>query len=135
MHRRTLPAALLFGICAAAAPGSADAQEKAPQPARVLPGVRADGVIQLPNQWSLRPAGKQVELGDFPVNLALHPGGQWLAALHAGHGAHEIIVVNLKTQNVASRVELDQTFYGLCFAPDGNKLYASGGEYEVVHAF
>src|SRR5262249_40586467 len=82
-----------------------------------------------------RPAGRQLELGDFPVNLALHPGGQWLAALHAGYGTHEIVVVNLKSQRIASRVQLDQSFYGLCFAPDGSKLYASGGEFEIVHAF
>jgi DNA-binding beta-propeller fold protein YncE len=101
----------------------------------VLPGVQPGGAIQLPNQWSLRPAGRQVELGNFPVNLALHPDGRWLAALHAGHGTHEIMVLDLKRQKVVSRVSLDQTFYGLCFAPDGRTLYASGGEYEVVHAF
>ena len=37
----------------------------------------------LPNQWSLRPAGKQLELGVFPVNIALHPSGRWLAVLLA----------------------------------------------------
>lgn len=135
MDRRLLPSVLLSGLCVAVSPHRGEAQEKSPRLARVLPGVRADGVIQLPNQWSLRPAGKQVELGDFPVNMALHPGGRWLAALHAGHGAHEIIVVNLKTQKIASRIELDQTFYGLSFSPDGSNLYASGGEFEVVHAF
>ncbi len=36
---------------------------------------RASGwVVLLPNQWSLRPAGRQVPLGDFPVNIAMHPG-------------------------------------------------------------
>ena len=30
---------------------------------------------------------------------------------------------------------LEQTFYGLCFAPDGKTLFASGGEFEVVHAW
>src|SRR5207302_265014 len=25
--------------------------------------------------------------------------------------------------------------YGLCFSPDGRQLFASGGEYEVVHAY
>jgi hypothetical protein len=101
----------------------------------MLPGIQPNGSILLPNQWSLRPAGKQIELGDFPVNLALHPGGRWLAALHAGYGEHEIIIVELKRQKVRSRVSLDQTFCGLCFSPDGRRLFASGGEFEVVHAF
>jgi DNA-binding beta-propeller fold protein YncE len=109
-------------------------EKSAPPAAPLLPGVRADGFIQMPNQWSLRPAGKQVELGDFPVNLALHPSGRWLAAIHSGYGEHEVMIVDLKTTRVVSRVNLDQTFYGLCFAPDGSKLYASGGEFEIVHA-
>jgi DNA-binding beta-propeller fold protein YncE len=107
------------------------------RPPRVLPGMRADGAIQLPNQWTIRPAGKQLVLGDFPVNIALHPSGRWLAVLHAGWGTHEIILVALEKryQRVVSRVPLAQTFYGLCFSPDGKRLFASGGEYDVVHTF
>jgi len=45
-------------------------------------------------------------------------------------------VVHLKRQRIVSRVALAQTWYGgLCFSPDGKQLYASGGEFEVVHAF
>src|SRR5215207_5526081 len=85
---------------------------------RVLPGLLADGSVQLPNQWKLRPAGKQVEVGNFPVNLALHPSGQYLAVLHAGWGDHEVLILDLNKarQRVVSRVVVDQTFYGLCFS-------------------
>jgi DNA-binding beta-propeller fold protein YncE len=110
------------------------------EPARpkevVLPGAQSDGSIRLPSTWSIRPAGLQVELGDFPVNLALHPQRKWLAVLHAGYGAHEIQMVELGVKpSVRSRVTLPQTFYGLAFSPDGKTLFASGGEFEVVHAF
>ncbi|HXG09365.1 MAG TPA: alkaline phosphatase family protein [Gemmataceae bacterium] len=116
--------------------GEQQAPVKPPTPARVLPGVQPDGNILLPNQWSLRPAGRQLVLGDFPVNLALHPSGRWLAALHAGYSDHEIIIVDLKDKpRVVNRVVLEQTFYGLCFSADGRRLFASGGEFEVVHAF
>src|SRR5262249_37456997 len=132
---RALPASL---ICAcfiwAAANGTEPDSQLAPQ-GRVLPGLQPGGAVQLPNQWSLRPAGKHLELGDFPVNLALHPSRLWLAALHAGQSEHEVIVIDLKRQKIANRVTLDQAFYGLCFSPDGKTLFASGGEYEVVHAF
>jgi len=103
----------------------------------VLPGVLLDGSVQLPNQWKLRPAGKAMELGDFPVNVAMHPSGQFVAVLHAGMREHEIIIVALEKtrQRITSRKIVDQTFYGLCFAPDGKKLFASGGEFEVVHEF
>lgn len=102
---------------------------------RTLPGVRPDGTVQLPNQWSLKPAGRQIALGDFPVNLALHPGGRWAAALHGGYGEHEIAIVDLKSNVVVSRATLKQTYLGLCFSPDGEQLFASGGELEVIHRF
>jgi DNA-binding beta-propeller fold protein YncE len=118
-----------------AEPLPADAKPAAP--ARILPGIQADGSIRLPNAWSLRPAGKHLEIGDFPVNSALHPSGDWLVVQHAGYSDHEIVVIQVKgeRQRVVCRVPIAQTFYGLCFSPDGNTLYVSGGEYEVVHAY
>jgi sugar lactone lactonase YvrE len=113
------------------------APKRAAAPRRVLPGVQPTGEVRLPNGWSLRPAGKQLVLGDFPVNLALHPSGRYLAVLHAGYGTHEVVIVALDRgrEQVTCRVPLRQTWYGLCFAPDGKTLYASGAEFEVVHAF
>ena len=62
--------------------------------------------------------GKQRELGDLPVNTALHPSGKWLAVLHAGFGTHEVLIVepDPKRPHVVSRVTLRQTFNGLAFA-------------------
>src|SRR5438445_10761631 len=95
----------------------ADEPVKTKTTPRTLPGVEPGGLIRLPNQWAIRPAGKHIELGDFPVNTALHPSGQWLAVLHAGHGDHEVIIVDLdpKRPRIVSRAIIDQTFYGVCF--------------------
>ena len=100
----------------------------------MLPGVRPGGEVLLPNQWSLRPAGKQLALGDFPVNLALHPGGDSLAVLHAGYGTHEVVIIRTDAgkEKITCRVPLDQVFYGLAWSPDGATLYVSGGEFEVM---
>lgn len=104
---------------------------------RVLPGLRKDGFVQLPNQWSLKPAGRQLELGDLPVNIAIHPTGEYAAVLCAGYREHEVIVVDLNPERtrVLSRVQIDQAFYGLAFSNDGKQVFASGGEFEVVHVF
>lgn len=100
-----------------------------------VPGIRDDGSVLLPNQWSLRPVGKQVEMGDFPVNIALHPSGQYAAVLHCGYGPHEIVIVKIPNGAVVSRVPLDTAFYGLAFAHDGKSLFASGAAGEQVHRF
>ncbi len=131
---RLLALFLVIGVCHSTWAG----EPKKPLNKRpTLPGVEADGTIRLPNTWSIKPTGQQVEVGDFPVQIALHPNGQWLAVLHAGHGAHEVMIVDVRKEKegIRSRVVLDQTFYGLAFSPDGKTLFASGGEFEVVHAF
>src|SRR5262245_12072211 len=132
MRRQSVASAvLLTGLCAAllvAIGRGREQQEPAgliarPAPARVLPGLQADGFVQLPNQWRLRPAGTQIDLGDFPVNMALHPDGRFLAVLHAGYREHEVAVVDLAgaRPRIVSRAVIEQAFYGLCFAPDGRR--------------
>src|SRR5262245_41591777 len=73
------------------------------EPSVVWPGRKADGSVLLPNQWSLRPVGRQLELGDFPVNIAIHPGGKFAAILHCGYGEHEIVVVDIAGNKIVSR--------------------------------
>ena len=55
--------AALFAIAAGALSALALQPMVAPSD---LPGVRPDGTVLLPNQWSLHPLGRQVELGIFP---------------------------------------------------------------------
>jgi DNA-binding beta-propeller fold protein YncE len=98
-----------------------------------LPGLLGSGLTLLHNQWSLNPAGTHLELGDFPVDIALHPGGAYAAVIHSGQSTHEVVIVQLKDRSIVTRVTIPQSFYGLCFSPDGSRLFASGGEYDVVH--
>jgi Phosphoesterase family/Lactonase, 7-bladed beta-propeller len=114
--------------------------DKDEQPAKrriTLPGVEADGGVRLPNSWSIKPVGKQIELGDFPISIALHPSGKWAAILHAGYGDHEIIIVDLtrKKERIKSRVVIEQTFGGISFVGNGDQLYVGGGEFDVIHHF
>src|SRR5579859_5557136 len=99
------------------------------------PGRKPDGSVLLPNQWWLRPVGRQVPLTDFPVNVAVHPDGRFAAVLHSGYSDHEIQVVNLASAKVVFRVKVHESFYGLEFSADGRKLFCSGAGDEVVHAF
>jgi DNA-binding beta-propeller fold protein YncE len=100
-----------------------------------LPGKKADGSVLLPNQWSLRPVGKQIELRDFPINIAVHPGGRFLAVLHSGYSAHQVSIVDLKKGEAVSHAALAQSFYGLEFSHDGSRLFCSGAGEERIHSF
>ena len=108
------------------------AEAKAPPK---LPGPQPGGETLLPMQWSLKPAGSQLIVGDFPVNIVLHPHEPFAAVMHSGYGEHEIVIVDLKTRKIASRTKIPQGFYGLCFDPEGKRLFASGGETQFVHQF
>ncbi len=101
----------------------------------IWPGLQPSGATLLPTGWSLKPAGTQLTVGDFPVHVATHPNGRWAAVMHSGYRDHEIVVVNTAAVEVVSRVVLPQTFYGLAFNPAGDRLYASGAEDEVVYQF
>jgi DNA-binding beta-propeller fold protein YncE len=138
MHRWLLLAALLIGIFTALSPAQQGDKEQPATRTLTLPGVEPDGSIRLHTGWKLMPAGKQFELGDYPVNMVLHPSGDFLAVLHCGHTQHEIMVVDLKAtgkHRIVSQTSIAQGFYGLCFDKSGETLYASGGEHDVVHAF
>ena len=126
-----------LALLAAAANLAASVETKLPaaHPPQLWPGPQSDGSMLLPNQWSLRPAGKQIELGDFPVNVAVHPGGQFAAVLHCGYSQHEVVVVNLAEGRIVSRTGIPESFYGITFAPEGRRLYCSGASGEVIHAF
>ena len=114
---------------------AAPALAAAPRPSGLWPGLQPDGTMLLPNQWSLRPAGVQIQLGDFPVNAALTPDGRYAAVLHCGYDRHEIMIVDLTTRTVADQAALGEAFYGIAFSPDGHQLYCGGASMEVVYYF
>src|ERR1035437_4497786 len=132
---RMSAACLALVACRNVAP---DSSPKRSGPARVsveIPGAREDGSVLLPNQWSLRPAGREVALGDFPVNIAMHPDGQFAAGLHRGYGPPEVVVVRVSTGKIVSRTPIEIAFYGLALARDGKSLYVSGAAGELVYRF
>ncbi len=100
-----------------------------------IPGPQADGTVLLPNQWSLRPAGKQIVVGDFPASMAMHPEGKFAAILHCGYGQHEIQILDTAAGKIMSRVNVAEAFYGIAFSPDGSRVICSGSGDEVLHVF
>ena len=126
---------LLAFVGACSSPPPAVTQRDLARGVPEVPGARSDGSVLLPNQWVLRPVGKQIALGDFPVNIAVTPDGRYAAVLHCGNGQHEVVVVDLKANDIVSRVSMNEAFYGLTFSANGQQLFCSGAGDEVVHRF
>lgn len=105
-------------------PGSAFQKQA---PARKLPGGSADAGYLLPNGWSIKPAGEQIEVGDLPLALLMHPDGKHLLVSNNGYGTQSIDVINLDSKKIVSRARVDMTWLGLGVSRDGNTVYAGGG--------
>jgi DNA-binding beta-propeller fold protein YncE len=99
------------------------------------PGLTKAGTVVLPNGWSLKPAGRQAKLGDFPVAIAEHPTEPVLAVLHAGYGEHEVITLDAASGKTIGRVVLKESFQGLTWSSDGKHLFVGGGWDDVIYRF
>ena len=100
-----------------------------------MPGLQADGANLLHNQWPIRPVGRQVELGDFPVAMAIDPEGRLAAVLHAGYGTHGVRVINIASGAMVASAPLNEAFCGVAFSGDGRTIVCSGGSEGVLHPF
>lgn len=87
----------------------------------------ASNRIMLPNGWSLSPAGRSIELGDLPLNIAVSKSEKWMAVTNNGQGIQTLQLINPKTEVVLDQVEIPKSFYGLKFSRNDKFLYASGG--------
>ena len=96
--------------------------------------------IQLPNGWSLTPAGKSLPLGDLPLNIAISPSKKFLAVTNNGQSTQSIQLIDAKRNAVLSEIEIPKSWLGLKFSADEKYLYASGGndnwilKYEIKKA-
>ena len=56
--------------------------------------------IILPNGWSLSPAGRSVELGDLPLNIAVSGSEKFIAVTNNGQSTQTIHLIDPKTEKV-----------------------------------
>ena len=88
----------------------------------------------LPTGLRLDPVGDAVELGSLPINLVVAPGNKVVVVL-SGWREQGIQVVDLKTARVTQTLLQDGAFYGAAFAPDGQHLYVSGGNTDMLFVY
>ena len=88
--------------------------------------------VLLPNGWSLSPAGKIMPLGDFPMNLVVSPNGRFMAVTNNGQSTQSIQLVDPSSEIILDEAVISKSWYGLTFNHDGSKLYASGGNDNMI---
>jgi DNA-binding beta-propeller fold protein YncE len=103
--------------------------------AQQRPGKTADASMLLPNGWKLNPAGRSLELGDFPMNLAVSRSGRLLAAVNNGQGTHSLQLIDTRREKILHHLEIPTAWLGLDFSKNEKNLYVSGGNENAVFRY
>lgn len=83
--------------------------------------------VLLPNGWSLTSAGKQLPLGDLPLNLVASHNKRLLAVTNNGQSTQSIELFDVKNEARLDSITIPKSWYGLAFSDDDKFLYASAG--------
>lgn len=89
----------------------------------------------LSNGWRIQPAGTQIPLDTLPLSTALSHDGKFLLVLNGGADAPSISVLAVESMRELARVPVADAWLGLCFSPDGSRVYAGGGSRYSVSEF
>src|SRR5712691_11015849 len=101
-------------------------------------GPQPDGTGVTPNHWMLTPVGLQVEVGDRPLGIAATPDGRYLLISNSGQGIQSLVLFDTATQKVVQGLPYrspEALFLGVVVAPDGRRVYASGGGNNKVRVY
>ena len=85
----------------------------------------------LPNGRFVTPAGVEVSVGaPKPFGLAVSSDGKTAATINSGASHFSVTLVRQldSAAPIPTRIDLDSTFMGVLFSPDGGRFYAAAGE-------
>jgi YVTN family beta-propeller protein len=92
--------------------------------------------LQLPNGWSITPAGKSIALNhDLPLNMVLSPDKKLLAITNNGQSTQSIALLDLASETIVHDEPIAKAYIGLGFSADGKKLYASAGNDNKINIY
>src|ERR1700760_1755290 len=83
--------------------------------------------VLLPNGWSLTPAGKNLPLGDLPLNIAVSSTRHYVAVTNNGQSTQTLQLIDVRAERILDSVIIPKSWLGLAFSADEKYLYASGG--------
>ena len=98
-----------------------------------LPGkVKGREHVLLSNGWSLSPVGRSLPLGDLPLNIQVSHSKKMIAVTNNGQSTQSIQLIDTKTEKITDEKEIGKSWYGLQFNAQDDKLYASGGNDNII---
>src|SRR6185295_864444 len=89
----------------------------------------------LPTGVCLDPAGRSFDVGNMPLAMIASPEGDRLVISLNGWRQQGIQVVDPQSGSVVQTITQPSAFLGLAFSPDGQTLYTSGGNEDVVYRY
>src|SRR5512132_2980637 len=105
----------------------------------VLPAPHASddrvSATRLPTGAWLDPAGRSSDVGNMPLGVVLAPEGNHFILSLNGWREQGVQVVERATGRVTQTLKQPAAFFGLAFSPDGQTLYASGGNEDAVYRY
>ena len=91
--------------------------------------------VQLPNGWSLTPAGKNIPLGDLPLNLVISHNKKYAAVSNNGQSDQSIELIDLGSGKKIDSMPIAKSWYGLAFTKDDKYLFASAGNDNKINKY
>src|SRR4051794_443911 len=97
--------------------------------------AHAAELVRLPTGVSLDPVAESHAVGNFPLAMAVAPGGERVALLLNGWRQQGVQIVDRKSGAVIQTLPQIAAFIGLAFSTDGKTLYASGGNDDSIFIY
>ena len=88
--------------------------------------------LTLPNGWGISRVGESLRLGDLPLNIAVSPSGHLLAVTNNGESDQSIYLIDAFRHKTLDTIVIREAWLGLVFSKDGQNLYASGGNKNII---
>ncbi len=131
MTMRVSPSVLAVTSAALAACSPSSTSQHSLAPAN---SIAADAT-RLPTGVRLDPVGATIDVGPMPLAIVNAPGGRRVVLSLNGWSSTGIQVVDVAHGTVTQTIDLPAAFLGLAFSPDGQWLYASGGDTDQIYRF
>jgi YVTN family beta-propeller protein len=91
--------------------------------------------IMLPNGWSLSAVGKNIGLGDLPLNMVISNNKKLIAVTNNGQSNHSIELIDAVKGIKVDSLFIAKAWYGLAFSSNDQFLYVSAGHDNQVNRY